>query len=191
MELSDAEYRKLVLEVAAARGHAMPAADAPVVRRGFNIGGCVVWVLAAIMFVVFVAALLPNIAASYPALSRFAGTAGVTFSTPMGAPQNTRVLPSQSRPAASEGDAPALVPFYGSPVVEEATPQPTATALPTPTPQFWTEEERAAFTATAEAFYMVIPTAPPAFTAYVDERCKDPELVAQSALLQAWCPKGE
>lgn len=72
------------------------------------------------------------------------------------------------------------------------TNDPTPTAEPTPTAAsggFWTAEELAAFTATAEAFYdpQTLPTAPPAFATAVVEGCGDAELRAQSPLLDSWC----
>lgn len=107
-------------------------------------------------------------------------TAGVVFSTPVAAPAQ--------RPASQ----PHLTPSY------RATPAPVfsgmiaqePTAEPIPT-TFWTAEELAQFEATATAFIEVIPTAPPAFIEYTLAQCKDAEIVAASALLRAWCPKGE
>lgn len=181
----------------------MSAVDTPVVKRGFSVGGCVVWVLAAIMFVVFVAALLPNIAASYPALSRFAGTAGVTFSTPMAPPQNTRVLPPQDRPTALDGQSggAGLVPFWGSPEpVEEATPQPTPTPDTGPTLTALAIVSGPTETAAAVQWrgleaddyrYFNDPysleTPEPGFVGYVAEQCADPEKVKKSFLLQQMC----
>lgn len=74
-----------------------------------------------------------------------------------------------------------------------STPVPEA---PTPTSdpaQFWTAEERAAMTATAEAWYdpATVPTAPPAFVDAAMAGCADPELAAESPYLQLWCPKEE
>lgn len=69
--------------------------------------------------------------------------------------------------------------------------EPTPTDAPTPTAQegFWTAEEIAAWTATAEAYYdpATLPTAPPAFVQAVQEGCADPTKVMQSKLLQTWC----
>lgn len=71
---------------------------------------------------------------------------------------------------------------------------PTPTAAPTPTAEgFWSAEDLAAFTATAEAFYNpdLIPTAPPAFVQAVQEGCADPTKIAQSPLLASWCGPDE
>lgn len=184
MEISDEAYKKLVLEVAAARGmgDARP-------RKRFSLGGCVVWALCGIMFVVFVVALIPNIVASYagllpPSLSGLLATPKATFSTRQETPRPP-ALPM-------EGGA-------GAPAWPTLTPEPQGTAapaltippVPTEAPSFWTEEEKAAFTATAVSFYdaSTLPIAPPAFVEAVEGACADPERVAESATLQLFCKK--
>lgn len=69
-----------------------------------------------------------------------------------------------------------------------------AASTPTSDPaQFWTADERAAFTATAIAWYdpATVPTAPAAFIDATLAGCADAELVAESPMLQLWCPKEE
>lgn len=160
----------------------------PAARRPFSIGGCIVWVLAGIMFVVFLAALLPNIAASYPIpyLSQFVATPQAVFSTSVPAPAQQPVAAPQPR----------YTPFYGPtdpPGESEAAgapEQPTVTLGPTPG-AFWTAGELRSFTATTEAFFdpATLPTAEPAFVEYVAKACSDPERVAGSATLQLFCKK--
>lgn len=164
----------------------------PLRRLGQMVGNVVIIALIALVALVFALVARLQYGVPVPLPASLVATAGVVYSTSVAPPRNSPALPPQRPVAAQEGGAPALVPFWGSPVVEEPTPAPTLTvpAAPTPTPGFWTPEEETQVAATATAFIEIIPTAPPAFVGYVDERCKDPELVAQSALLQAWCPKG-
>lgn len=167
----------------------MTAATEPqTTRRPFSIGGCIVWLAAAIMFVVFLAALLPNIAASYPIpyLSQFIATPQTIYST--SAPVRTAQLgavPARQQPmTGGAAPWPTLTPTQ-EPVLLMLTLPPA----PTPTAGFWTPAEQTQIAATATAFIEVIPTAPPAFVQYVDEHCKDPEVVAQSPTLQLFCKK--
>lgn len=123
-------------------------------------------------------------------VEQIAGPPQVQFSTPQAGLGGAPRLPTPP---------PRFTPFYGAPggggeEDQEATPTtvPTLTipAAPTATAGFWDATEVAAFSATATAFIVEVPTAPPEFVDYTKEQCADPELVAQSKLLQAWCPKG-
>jgi hypothetical protein len=171
----------------------MPTTVEPAARRPFSIGGCIVWIGAGIIVVVFVAALLPKIAESYPGLPLLSQM----FVTPQTVYSTSMPVPAQQQPAAQPAAAPQprYTPFYGPTDPSEGgavgvPEQPTATLGPTPG-AFWTEEERAAFTATAEAWYdpATLPTAEPAFVEYVAKACSDPELVEASATLQLFCKK--
>jgi len=149
-----------------------------------------IWlVLIGLVIAVFAFAARVQYGLPIPLPQSLVSTAAVTFST-AAAP-----LPTARRqePGAAQQPAPALVPFYRPTVVEEQpTPTPEPTQAPAPT-SFWTEEELKAFTATAEAFYQpeTLPTAPPAFVQYVDERCRDAGAVEASATLQLFCGGGE
>lgn len=163
-------------------------------RCRFSLGGCIVWLASGVMFVVFLVALIPNIVASYnvpvpTGLAHLLAAPQTTFSAPQDSPGAPR------RPEPPPSPLPRYTPFYAAPAAPEGQDQaPTATALPTATPaapSFWTEEERAAFTATAEAWYdpATLPTAEPAFVEYAAKACQDPEQVAESATLRLFCGK--
>lgn len=174
VNLTDEQYLDLLL-----RGQKKAAP-----RRRFSLGDCIVWVLAAIMFVVFVAALLPNIAASYPGLpvlAQFIATPRAVFSTSLPARQQQ---PAGVPPQTGAAPWPTL-----TPEPQEARPTLTLPAAPSPTEGFWSPADETAFAATATAFIEVIPTAPPDFARYVDERCKDAGAVEESATLQLFCKK--
>lgn len=194
VELSDAEYVELVQR-----------ARQP--RRGFSLSGCFVWLLCAIMFVVFMAALLPNIATSYPIVNQMIGRAGVQFST-VGVPTQ---LPLAS-PLPGDGPASAPVTGPGQPregrgIVETSTSTPTPNLSATahaidlsltalaltvgPTETAMTAE----WDALEESGYFDDPytlaTPEPRFTQYTEEKCRDKDAAARSATLRLFCPKGE
>lgn len=163
-------------------------------RRRFSLSGCIVWIAAGIMFLVFMAALLPNIIASYSSL--LPASIGRLISTP----QITFQTRQETQGGAGSGRqptiTPGLTPFYGAPGEQDqgATAEATATTTmaPTATPTaFWNPTEIAAFTATAEAWYdpSTLPTAPPAFVQYTEDACADSERVGESRTLQLFCRK--
>ena len=177
IELTDEQYLELLLQAREKQGGR---------RRRFSLGGCVVWLACGVIFFGTLAVMLPQIAAIYPVpvLSTMFVTPQIVVGTPL--PVMRQQQPSgDAQPAAlppsDQGAAPwpTLTP-------EPPTPEPTQAPVPT---SFWTEEERAAWTATAEAWHdpQTLPTAPPDFAKYVDERCRDPEQVAESATLQLFC----
>lgn len=192
MEISDAEYRKLVLEVAAAR---QGVADAPAKKRGFiqRVWGVVIgalWLaLAGLVIAVFAFALRIQYGVPVPIPDALVRTAAVTFST--AAAPSARARVERDRPAQQPGGlggAPAW-PTLTPTSADEPTPMPTDPA------SFWTPEEKTAFsiaaTATDVAFYdaQTLPTAPPEFVKAVEDDCADPERVAESATLQLFCKK--
>jgi len=154
-------------------------------RAGGLVWGLLWLVLICTVIAVFAFALRVQYGIPIPLPASLVATAGVAFSTAAAPlPTAARV---QQQPAGAHG--PRYTPFYGD--AQEATAEPTLTILPAPTAteSFWTPEEQTQIAATATAFIEVIPTAPPEFIGYVDERCRDAGAVEESLTLQLFCKK--
>lgn len=152
-------------------------------QRG-GLGGILFTLACLIPIVLLVARVGPEVAVMYGVQLPLPATPMTVFSTaqPVALPPATirqNPLPPIPTPRSVQ---PAVVAAPEQPAPPTATPAPTA---------FWTEEERAAFTATAEAWYdpATLPTAPPEFVKAVEEACTDPEQIAESAMLQLFCRK--
>jgi hypothetical protein len=156
-------------------------------RRRFSISGCIVWLASGVIFVVTLAVMAPQIAATYPVpvLSSLFATPQSVFGTAVPTGQQPRGAPAWQGGAAPW---PTLTPTR-----EVEQPTLTVPVVPTPTAGFWNPTEIAAFTATVEAFYRpeTLPTAPADFAKYVDERCRDAGAVEKSRTLQLFCGGGE
>lgn len=128
MEISEAEYRKLVLEVAAARGHNMPAADAPapIQKRGIvgRVWGLIVgliWLaLIGLVITVFAFAARVQYGIPIPLPVNMVSTAAITFSTAAAPLPTARQVQQQPMPI-----------IVGAPAWPTLTPE----AKQTPTPE--------------------------------------------------------
>ncbi len=189
VEMTDDEYLRLV------RAGRQPKIS-PLRRLGQTVGNIIIFVMIALVALVFALVLRLQYGVPIPLPAGLVATAGVVYSASVAPPLNTPAKPPQ-RPVegreANESSAlpPRFTPFYGAPAGEEATPtvESTSSPAPTATESFWTPEEQTQIAQTATAFIVEVPTAPPAFVSYVDERCKDAEIVAQSKLLELFCKK--
>lgn len=157
-----------------------------IVQRAGGFIGSLLWIVLILSVItVFAFAARVQYGLPIPLPDSLVATAGVAFSTAAAPLPTARPEQQPAQPIGGAAPWPTLTP---EPAAQD---EPTLTVPPvlTATPSFWTPAEQTQIAATATAFIEVVPTAPPAFAEYVDERCRDPEQVAESATLQLFCRK--